>query len=427
MNLRLNDHFDAATLQRGLDYARRGNVVSVEALQGAVLRARVSNGRGQSYQQRITLGNGRVEGVCSCPVGYNCKHVVAALVSWAANEGRRPGLAAPVQGWLSRVRECVPTSQVSQDRSETYPNNVKERLLYLLVPSGTQVKIDIYKGRINTAGTGLNKSIRRYDALRALQSAAPANFLRPVDLELLTTLAQARLWDVSYGYGLPFPLQPKASEAIALMRRLCDTGRFLHDTAPEAHLTWSDECPEARLGWQVAMDGSQRLVFEAEAGKPLQLRGILGSTIWIDTERGQIGSLSQAVDDTVLRLVETSPDVASHEAEALGAALPDTLANMALPRPRQFREARRPAKERVARLTLGAETACDGPRYYGSPILLPTLTLRFVYDGQAVGEDDTEPRLVEDGEVVTLARDHLWEDACAAQLMTAGALPIEEL
>ena len=40
-------------------------------------------GRGRSYLQRIAVGDdgaGYVEGICSCPVGYDCTHVVAALI-----------------------------------------------------------------------------------------------------------------------------------------------------------------------------------------------------------------------------------------------------------------------------------------------------------------------------------------------------------
>jgi uncharacterized Zn finger protein len=44
MDIRLNEHFDGATLQRGRDYARRGLVVSVEPLANGALRAQVSNG-----------------------------------------------------------------------------------------------------------------------------------------------------------------------------------------------------------------------------------------------------------------------------------------------------------------------------------------------------------------------------------------------
>ena len=427
MQRRLSQHFDAKTLERGRDYARRGFVVSVEAMADGALSAEVSNGRGAAYRQRIALGDGWVDGRCSCPVGHNCKHVAAVLVAQAATQRERPALAAPVQGWLRRVRESAAAAPAVDARPEAYPDSVKDRLLYVLAPHGAQVRIDIFKGRINAAGTALNKSMRRHDAAHALRGAAPAKFIRPVDLDLLAALAQARLWEAGYGHALPDPLRPRGRDAVALIRRLCETGRFLHDAAPDAQLRWSEDRPEARLAWQMGEDGRQRLGFRDAEGRPLHPRSLEGATLWIDTATGRIGALEEPVGAEVLQLVEASPHVAPQEAEALAAALPESLAGLDLPRPRSVREVTRKAAERVPRLTLGRETARDGPRYFGAAVQLPTLTLRFVYDGQEVGEDEDDPRMLRDGEIVTLTRDHRWEANCAARLMEAGAVPVDAL
>lgn len=428
MDIKLNEHFDATTLQRGRDYARRGLVVSVEPLANGVLQARVSNGRGKTYRQNIAMMRGVIDGNCSCPVGHNCKHVAAVMLTWAAKQHAQPGLAAPVQGWLRRIRDSAALSPHPEARPEDYPDTVKDRLLYVLAPLGAQMRIDICKGRVNAAGTAFNKSIRRYDATNALRSTAPAKFIRPVDLELLSALAQARLWDAGYyGYGLPELLRPRGQDAIALIRRLCETGRFLHDQAPEAQLTWSEDRPALRLAWRMAADGRQRLGFVDAADHALHLRSLDGAALWVDAANGCIGALDEAVGADLVQLVETSPDVGPEEVDALGAALPDTLAGLDLPRPRHIRQTRRAARLRFARLTLGAESARDGPGYWSGLVQLPTLTLRFVYDGQEVRDGDADPRMVAEDEIVTLTRDHGWEAACATRLMEAGALPVDEL
>ncbi|MEX2430550.1 MAG: hypothetical protein WD645_01365, partial [Dehalococcoidia bacterium] len=144
-----------------------------------------------------------------------------------------------------------------------------------------------------------------------------------------------------YSYGLPDLLRPKGAEALALIRRLCDTGRFLHDNAPDTQLSWSDARPKPRLSWRMAEDGNQRLGFEDASGQPLHLRSLDGATLWIDTGEGRIGALEEALADEVLQLVEAGPLVAPHEAEALGSSLPDTLAGLELPRPRTIRQTRR--------------------------------------------------------------------------------------
>ena len=62
MTIKLSDHFDATTLQRGRDYARRGLVEAVEAQADGLLTARVENGQGSTYRQRVSFGGGRVDG-----------------------------------------------------------------------------------------------------------------------------------------------------------------------------------------------------------------------------------------------------------------------------------------------------------------------------------------------------------------------------
>lgn len=426
VDIRLNEHFSAAVLQRGRDYARRGLVDSVESLSDNALVARVSNDNGIRYQQRVSFGDGWLDGHCSCPVGWNCKHVAAVMMTWMAQHKTPPGLAPLVQEWLRKVK-ISSAPKHPEIRSEDYPDSVKDRLLYILTPHDAKLRLDICKGRINAAGTALNKSIRRYDAMSALRSKDPPQFVRPVDIDLLSALMNARLWNPGFGYGLPDILRPRGHEAIALIRRVCATGRFLYDMTPDAHLTWSEDRPLPHLAWDLAVDGRQRLGFVDAAGRRLDLRSLDGATLWVDIATGRIGELGVALEADVSQLVMGSPAIEPDEVDALCAALPDRCAGLDLPRPQIIRQTSRQAKHRVARLTLGCESAHSGQRYFGSTVQLPTLTLRFVYEGHEVGEGDCEPRLLKDGEIITLVRDRYWEDACAMRLMNADALPVAEL
>ena len=78
---------EPGALARGERYARMG--YSRILTLGADSFSASCQGSGDSrYRQQIRLqdqgGRWRVEGRCSCPVGYNCKHVVAALVTLEA-------------------------------------------------------------------------------------------------------------------------------------------------------------------------------------------------------------------------------------------------------------------------------------------------------------------------------------------------------
>lgn len=434
MGIRLADHFDSSTLQRAQDYVDRGLVMKVGIEPSGAVMSRVLNGRGQIYNQHIALHGDTVFGACSCPMGHNCKHVAAALIHLAAIQSKNVvSLSAPVEAWLARVRQNVAVAVPEPHQSAEYPDNIKDRILYVVERINVQLRVEIYKGRMAAAGDTLNKSMRRYDVLTALRGNALPAFIRPIDFELIRALAQAKIWDArySYSYGLgsalPDFLLPKGAQTISLIRQLGQTGRLLYDPAPEACLTWSEHRPAVRLEWRVVSDGTQQLNFVDPSGAPLRLRGVEGATFWIDEDAGRIGALAEPMKLETLRLVDTAPRVSAEDAAVIGAALPDHMANLALPRPHSIRQMTRAPKNRHARLVLGAETARENSRRWGASVHLPTVNLTFVYEGQEVSAFDPDPRIVEDGEVVTLVRDLQWEDACLTRLLDAGAIPVEEL
>ncbi|MDB5949359.1 MAG: helicase, partial [Massilia sp.] len=86
----LNDvlrNFDSGTYGRGHGYARSGKVRKLVVSDDATrIDSTVSGSGGHLYRQSIDVRNDRkgvrFEGACSCPMEYNCKHVVAALLSY---------------------------------------------------------------------------------------------------------------------------------------------------------------------------------------------------------------------------------------------------------------------------------------------------------------------------------------------------------
>lgn len=71
--------------QRGRSYYRNGHVVDLR-WRGEVLTGKVQGSEAAPYTVRIKFvrnGNG-IEGDCSCPMGYDCKHVAALLYAYAS-------------------------------------------------------------------------------------------------------------------------------------------------------------------------------------------------------------------------------------------------------------------------------------------------------------------------------------------------------
>ncbi|MDN5896625.1 MAG: SWIM zinc finger family protein, partial [Nocardioides sp.] len=101
----LSRAFDSGSLSRGRSYARQGMVVGFEIneLDNAVeIVGSVAGNRAMPYSVTVfiepTASTPRVTGDCSCPVGLDCKHAVALLVSVRDAESQvQPD--PPAQAW----------------------------------------------------------------------------------------------------------------------------------------------------------------------------------------------------------------------------------------------------------------------------------------------------------------------------------------
>ena len=126
----MNRYFDSTTLQRARSYVSKGYVEDIEKRPNGILLGQVSNGRGMAYRQTIHIDDRRIEGYCSCPVGFNCKHVAAVLLQ----ETARPDLAQPTlsydaQVWLHQTQHLKITADTpATARPEDYPPRVTDPL-----------------------------------------------------------------------------------------------------------------------------------------------------------------------------------------------------------------------------------------------------------------------------------------------------------
>ncbi len=94
--------FDASTVERGIGYADNGDVERVSEKSGVVTASVQGHAR---YRLEIRLSGmvcddergilaDDLQATCSCPVGWNCKHAVAALLALARDRNLPDGLEA---------------------------------------------------------------------------------------------------------------------------------------------------------------------------------------------------------------------------------------------------------------------------------------------------------------------------------------------
>ena len=147
-------HFDRSTLAMGRSIQFAGKVLRcTSAADCPGILAQVQSSNIQKYSVDIIWSDvddveSFVEGECSCLEGFNCKHVVAAILEAFANIGSkeviRPAskLSAQARSWLEELHQAA----APPEKELTEPGAEPERLVYVL--------------KFETTGYGASKSSR---------------------------------------------------------------------------------------------------------------------------------------------------------------------------------------------------------------------------------------------------------------------------
>ncbi len=318
----VSDH----AFEAGHVYRRQGRVATVRPRPADTgLEARVRGSARTPYQLEIEVSRdqrGRllIMGSCSCPVGFNCKHVAAALLVYvqhkppptqvagrrlapvsASNDTVQSGPAAvvdrplppDVDAWLRRL------DAAQEVETEDYPPTVRKRLLYVLHRGGTSngVVVDLHSIDLKADGRTNGRS-RRYRPQPFTQPDQLPKFLRPSDRAILRRLG---------------PGVERGDDFIATLQAIIATGRGRWAEWDGPVLALGDPMP-ATIAWTLGDDGGQRPVLQLPPGlMPLHL----DETWYADPSTGAMGPVEAALPDRVLRTMLSSP-----------ALLPETAARV---------------------------------------------------------------------------------------------------
>ncbi|MDQ6988985.1 MAG: DEAD/DEAH box helicase [Mariprofundaceae bacterium] len=134
----LETNLDAADLMRGREYFKDGHVEELQIDNAKhVITAQVIGNAAHPYKVFIEYDEHDIDGDCSCPMQFNCKHVAAALYAVLAETSTLPRKKrkkkeepVPFHHWLGVVNQTSSENQTPLD----YPSDVRQRLLYILRP-----------------------------------------------------------------------------------------------------------------------------------------------------------------------------------------------------------------------------------------------------------------------------------------------------
>jgi superfamily II DNA or RNA helicase len=184
----IRQNFDSGTYNRGAEYHRRRKVLQV-AIDGDVIKGLVSGSDNGSYRQTIKLSmkgqQQRFKGDCSCPMDYNCKHVVAVLLAALDSmpkPAQAPVLPADFLRWLTEFSYVTDTARRKQAaRLVDADAKAQYRLIYVLIPDrfSACLQLHLCKGRVVAGG-----AIRTCAPVSELESfrRLPPAYVRDEDL-----------------------------------------------------------------------------------------------------------------------------------------------------------------------------------------------------------------------------------------------------
>ncbi len=446
----LSRWFGVATLIKGMSYADRVRALQVD---GAELEAAVKGTRQKPYQVRIVFPQGRVgappKGICTCPVAYDCKHVVAALLVWRARQQAMVAAAHPrdlpvdVASRQTHLQAApsasLPTALLDWlDELETFrdlaasnpapeaakpPRTSRDALTFLIGgfhPGQPAVKL--FKSRLTKEGSVADHG-QAWDNVEAAL-LKPPQFVREEDLAILRLLWSGRSRYRELGYALQGPAGVEALRAMVASGRAfaADDGRAGPGGGP---LLLTPGVPRAAsIIWQESANGRVQPVLDCGLDKFAVLQ--LQPWWYVDMIEGASGPLALPCDSALLRRLLAMPAATLDVLPALREAFDRRLPQLPPPPALALDQVRWVASAPVPVLMLETQRAfAYGQVPWLADGQVDLACVAFDYAGVHVGLGPS-PALLRDGDgaLVRLERDPVAEHAHHAVLPPLGLRPL---
>jgi len=413
VNLWLSSH----TRAKARDYL---NAVSeVRWVSSKILAGLVQGSRSKPYDVRVQFfersASDWIEGQCSCPVGFNCKHVAALLIAALPHDQKLPasGVRPEVIKWVEGFRvKHAPSAAGTGGKS---PRSTQV-LAYVISESFMGYPaVSLYKTRTNVDGLIQKLDDPWYNVEKAL--VQPPKFVTSDDLAILR-----RLWlGPSRGYVGTYKLDGAAGAET--MEKVLATGRaFVSLTtrivqSGETRALRSGASRRGQIEWRTQADTSVRPVLQTEP--PATMLMTTTQPCWyVDAQTGEAGIVDVPWPADQLSEYLSMPPVTPEEAVLVGKVLREVAPDLPLP----------PAHDRAALRVIDATPvpvlSFDTRPTYGSASssnAVDFATVKFDYAGESV-DAYSDTTLVRDskGDAVQITRQHDAEERRMKELGKVG-------
>ena len=318
-------------VDRGKRYFEQGRVLSVDqSPDKGVISGRVQGSRRRLYQVVIRVDERAdprfsIRGHCSCPVGWNCKHVAAVLLAVGAKdaageapsrrrlrpEAPEPLLPASVESWLCE------TEQLELDADEQH------RLLYLLrlqKPAASHARVQLSAAKVRSLKAGGYGKPASFNLL----ADAKGRFIRPEDRRIIA-LCAAQSSGGSYGAVLL-----SDDLGVDLLEAVLGSGRGHWGDQDGPCLTQGAPV-SGRLDWRWGEDSQLHLSFDSEREGLVLLP--LSPPWYLDPSSGECGPIETPFGEPEATALVRVPAIPLTGLEAFRQATGARLKGLKLPTP----------------------------------------------------------------------------------------------
>ncbi|MGZ5579842.1 MAG: SNF2-related protein, partial [Methylobacter sp.] len=316
-----------AFYERGRSYFERGAVLNLTIKSEGVLfvqiNAAVKGSDKDPYRQNIRIvwrpdyRAAEIEGDCTCPVGYNCKHVAAVCLMYQnSNQGFSASDAKPnCLDWLDSLHQQVPEQNDSRQEFIAYilkPGNVKHEFTIDLLITKEKKSGGLNKGRKTT----LNNLRYSYSYL---------NYVQPEDQEI------ARLLTALNPSFKDEPSLVGATGYLALSK-LLKTGRLFWQDIDQAPLRKGSD-RDLKFNWRTADNGDYQLAVEID---PPAFLLLTDPAQYLDETLGLLGTLnSHNLSLNQLKNILAAPPIPPEYADEFSQRLVIGHPGLPLPAPKK--------------------------------------------------------------------------------------------
>lgn len=315
--------FDFNSLSRGIDYAKKGRVLALHIdEQNNKIKATVHGSAENKYHCVVTYKEEAryISGTCSCPVAYNCKHIVAVIVEHMNKPQLKPAADSetaqrniPLNNWLRRL--SVPPAESSHNKA------YKDELHFVF-----DIRIDTRLGRhlnITAFKTQCLKSgAWSKGAKLTTGSTSQAAYISQSDIELLRLIEAVADRQLNADYRLI------GSSSAYVLQQILATGRSHWQDLNQPLLQFG-EPKIAELDWLLSDD----LVEVKAVDQPELILIPLEPLLYFDSKHNVIGYLNTELSKEAYRALATAPAIPVEQCKQVKKALKQIFpkSNIAVP------------------------------------------------------------------------------------------------